>query len=537
MTKTFLTLDGVTCILPDGRPLFAHLHETFDERATGLVGRNGVGKSVLAQIMAGQREPTHGHCARRGRIHYLAQRVTHDANESVASLAGVNHVLKALHRIASGSSEQDDFDAVGDRWDMPDRLRHALDAAGLSHVDVDARTSTLSGGEAMRVALLGARLNDADYLILDEPSNHLDGLARAQLRQWIRGWDGGLLVVSHDRELLDDMQRIVELSPSGLRSYGGNYSFYAETRRDERDAAQRALDASKVERQRVERALRQQMERQAKKQARGRRDASDANQAPILLGGQKNRSESSAGRLRRRQDATRESLSAKVAQASLGVERGMPPALLVPPAQRVAPRKVAVLDSVVLPFVRGATREIDLVLAGGQRVGVTGANGSGKSVLMRVLAKQLAPLSGEVHIPVRTAWLDQRLSTLDPARSLIEQMRDVAPTASEDNLRLRLAVLGLEADKATLPAGVLSGGEQLKGALFHALFTEPPAALLLLDEPGNHLDLASLEALETMLRQYEGTLVVVSHDEVFLDRIGLTDRLSPTADGWRMRPW
>jgi len=537
MTKTFLTLDGVSCILPDGRALFADLHETFDERATGLVGRNGTGKSVLAQVLAGRREPTLGRCVRKGRIHYLAQRVAEDADESVAALAGVNHVLAALDRIASGNSDPNDFDTVGEHWDMHDRLRDALNSVALEHVDIHAKVSALSGGEAMRVALLGARLNEADYLILDEPSNHLDGVSRAALRQWLRAWHGGLLVVSHDRELLGDMQRTVELSPSGLRSYGGNFAFYAETRRNERDAAQRTLDASRIERRRGEKALREQRERQTRRQARGRRDASDANQAPILLGGQKNRSESSAGRLRQRQDALREALSAKVSQAALGVEHNVAPALLVPSAERVTRKKVAALEHVVLPFVRGATREIDLVLAGGQRLGVTGPNGSGKSVLMQVLAGRLAPLSGEVHVSVRSAWLDQRLSTLDPMLPLIDQMRDVATSESEDSLRLRLALIGLEADKIRVPTGLLSGGERLKGALLHALIAEPPTPLLLLDEPGNHLDIASLDALETMLQHYEGTLVVVSHDEVFLDRLDLTDRLSPTAEGWRMQPW
>jgi ATPase subunit of ABC transporter with duplicated ATPase domains len=537
MTNTFLTLDGVTCVLPDGRALFSDLHESFDERPTGLVGRNGVGKSTLARMLAGQEVPARGRVGRDGPTYYLAQRAADDAASSVAELAGVGEVVAALARIEAGSSDQRDFDAVDERWDMRERLLDALQAEGLSHLAPDARTSTLSGGEAMRVGLLGARLCGADYLILDEPSNHLDRQARSELRRWLRAWTGGLLVVSHDRELLGDMARIVELSPQGLRSYGGGYAFYAEMRAQERHAAQRSLVASKLEGKRAAQAMREQQERQARRQTRGRRDASDANLPRIMLGGRKSRSEATAGKLEQQRDATREALAAKVADAARHVNEEVTPALLAPDTARVGRRRVAVLQDVALPHVRGGARTIDLVLRGSQRVGVTGPNGSGKSTLLHLLAGRIAPLSGSVEVPVRVAWLDQRLATLDATRPLIAQMREAAPSVAEDTLRLRLALLGLDAQKIGMPTGSLSGGERLKAALAHALVAEPPPELLLLDEPGNHLDIASLEALEAMLMQYEGALVVVSHDEAFLDRLALTDRLSPTPEGWRLLPW
>ncbi|WP_306849503.1 ATP-binding cassette domain-containing protein [Luteibacter jiangsuensis] len=537
MTMTYLTLDGVTCVLPDGRTLFSDLSESFDDRHTGLVGGNGVGKSVLARILAGRQEPVRGRCVRAASVHYLAQRVADDPDESVATLAGAGDMIAALERIEAGSTDQCDFDAVGDRWTVREQLRDALDAEGLAHVDARGPTHALSGGEAMRVALLGARLHAADYLILDEPSNHLDHEGRLALMQWLRGWQGGLLVVSHDRQLLGPMERIVELSSRGLRSYGGDYAFYEQVRREERQAAERALDARKTERKRGEQALREQQERQAQRQARGQRDASRANQAPILLGGRKSRSEGSAGKLKRQQEITRDTLSQRVAEAARQVESEAPLSVLAPNATHVARRRVALLERVELPFVRGAAGTADLVLMGGQRVGVVGSNGSGKSTLLQVLAGRVAPRGGHVDVPVPVAWLDQRLSTLDACRPVIDHMREANPAAAEDALRLRLALLGLDADKVAVPAAQLSGGERLKAALALALVADPPPQLLLLDEPGNHLDLASLEALETMLQQYEGSLVVVSHDEIFLDRLRLTDRLSPTPAGWRMTPW
>jgi len=536
MTTTYLTLDGVSFVLPDGRTLFSDITASFDERRTGLVGRNGVGKSVLARILAGGLAPGGGRCARFGRVYYIAQRVADDARESVAALAGVGDAMAALARIEAGSSDPADFDAVGDRWDVRERLRDALDRAGLAHVGTDDSAGTLSGGEAMAVALLGARLDAADYLILDEPSNHLDGAARDALLAWIRAWKGGMLVVSHDRRLLGAMERIVELTPSGLRHYGGDYDFYVQARREEREASLRALDARRAERRRGEAALREQQEKLARRQSRGQRDARGANQAPILLGGQKSRSEAAAGKLRRQQDALRDDLSQRVAEAARRVDDDASVAVLAPAVAQASRRRVALLEDVVLPFVGDAMAPIGMTLMGGQRVGVTGPNGSGKSTLLRVLAGRLAPVAGRCDVPVQTAWLDQRLSTLDPSRPLIEQMREANPATGDDLLRLRLALLGIDADRVSVAVGHLSGGERLKAALAHALVAEPPPQLLLLDEPGNHLDLASLEALEAMLLDYDGALVVVSHDETFLDRLGLTHRLAAGQGRWTMQP-
>src|SRR6201989_82088 len=144
MTTTYLTLDGVTFVLPDGRTLFSELSETFNARHTGLVGRNGVGKSVLARILAGQREPAHGRCRRVGTVYYLAQRVADDSQESVAMLAGVGAAIAALERIEAGSSDPLDFDTLGDRWTVREQLRDALDAEGLDHADATTPTSALS---------------------------------------------------------------------------------------------------------------------------------------------------------------------------------------------------------------------------------------------------------------------------------------------------------------------------------------------------------------------------------------------------------
>ncbi len=533
MTNPFLAANHLTFHLPDGSTLFSEVDVQFDARPTGLVGRNGIGKSLLAKILAGLLEPTAGSCTRHGKVHYLAQWVTPEPSATVATLAGVQEILDALGRIEAGSANTADFDAIGEAWDIRQRLQTELESSGLGYLSPKDPAAQLSGGEATRVALVGAFLSGADFLILDEPTNHLDRANRLALFDQITRWRGGLIVISHDRELLDRMERIVELSSLGVQSYGGGYSHYAEQKAGERETALADLERVKLARKQGETALREQRERQERRQAAGRREARTGNQAKILLGGMKERSENTGGKLRQQQGAMRDELTRKVHQAAVRVEATHERLLFAPPCELAPGKHVLSLEGLGLPFGTHAAHPLNLELVGRQRIALRGPNGCGKSTLLRVIAGQIPPASGRCEVRVRTAYLDQQATRIDARRTLLEQFSNTNPRMPEAELRTRLALLGLGPAAVTRPAGRLSGGERLKAALALELYAEEPAQLLLLDEPSNHLDLASLEALEAMLYEYRGALLVVSHDEHFLTQLDLTASLSAEAQGWR----
>ena len=533
---TCVTLQGVSYHLPDGSSLFSDLDLHLDQRRTGLVGRNGVGKSLLARIMAGDILPSTGRCIRNGTVYYLAQQVSPNPNHTLAELAGVQPVISALERIELGSSAQEDFDCVGERWNIRQQLFDQLSRCKLAHLALSTPASALSGGEAMRVALMGAFLSRADLLILDEPSNHLDRQHRLALHEQLQQWPDGLLVISHDRDLLENMERIVELSSLGLTSYAGGVSFYAQAKAKQLHRAQQQLASARLERKHQEQTLREQRESLERRQAQAHKQAANTNQAKILLGRQKERSQASRGKLRVQQDAAREHLSAQVRQAANQVEEQQAIVVYPPQACLNAPVQIAELIDACLPQGAEQLRLINLTVTRGQRIALIGQNGCGKSTLLKVLAGQLAVMSGLAKTLVTSAYLDQHLGVLAPDRSVLEQLQALNRQLSEGELRTRLAQLGLNADRIHLQCHRLSGGERLKAAMACVFYALSPPQLLLLDEPANHLDLPSVQALETMLNQYAGTLVITSHDEVFLAAIGITHRLQASPTGWLQTP-
>ncbi len=520
-----LTLDRVSFRTADGHLLFSELDFSFDPIATGLVGDNGAGKSTLGRLLAGQLAPTHGRVGGNADVFTLRHWDATCPDPSLAALAGCGAAWRALQRIEQGSVDPADFTLAEGYWDLRERLQRLWQDAGLpANMDPDASAAGLSGGQRMQVALSGAWASGAQWLLLDEPSNHLDQRARRQLRQQLQHWQGGLLVISHDRALLEDMACIVELEHGRLHRHGGPWSHYAQARCERRRSAQAQLDHARQQHREQQRHAQQQLQKAQQRQARGERSARNANQAPILLGLRKQNAQASAGRAQAQQVQALAHSRQQLHQAA---------ARVVPTAQWVigsglahetrGPRQIARLQDVHLPYVQGPA--LNLSLQRGQRLAVVGANGSGKSTLLRVLAGQLAPRAGRCEVSVPSALLDQTLGLLPAERSLLQVLQALDPALDAAAARTRLALLGLDAQRVCRPSGTLSAGERIKGALACVLHPGLAPGLLLLDEPGNALDLPALEALEQLLADYPGTLVMVSHDDHLLQAMRPTDVL------------
>jgi ATPase subunit of ABC transporter with duplicated ATPase domains len=517
----FVTLDSLSYRAPDGRSLLDNLTLAFGGERTGLVGRNGVGKTTLIRLILGELAPAAGSVAVSGEIGVLRQTLQPPPGATIADLLGVAPPLARLARIAAGEGTEEDF-AEAD-WGLEARLAEALAGVGLAGLDLDRPAATLSGGQVTRASLAGLIAAAPDLLILDEPTNNLDVDARALVAGTLGRWKGGAIVVSHDRALLRRMDRIVELTTLGARVYGGGYDLYAERKAQEAAAAERALDDAERAVARVARESQVAVERQARRDAAGKRYARSGSAPKILLGGLKRRAEESAGKGQLVAERLGAEAAADLAEAQARVERVRALAFDLPPTGLPAGKLALALEGVSFgwpgqaPLLAG----VDLQITGPERVAVTGPNGAGKTTLIRLAAGELAPTVGRVRRGVGAAFLDQQTALLRPEETLVQAFRRLNPQASDNAARAALARFLFRNVAAEKRVAELSGGERLRAGLACVLMADQPPQLLILDEPTNHLDLDSIAAVEAALAGYDGALLVVSHDSDFLAAVGI----------------
>ncbi len=504
-----------------GVTLFSDLSFVLERRTHALIGRNGVGKSVLARLLAGKLEPSSGSIQKACRVGFLPQQ-QRPFSGSVAAFLGWSSRLEAYQRILGGDGGSADFELLAEHWGLPHRAAQALDSVGLSAEQLWQPVTTLSGGERTRLALLALQEQGAEFLILDEPGNHLDQQSRLWLAGWISDFRGGSLVVSHDRSLLRHIDCIFELGSLGLYKSHGGLETYLATRQARVDGAQHALETAGKALLKARAAGQRSQEQRRHRAADGRQARKEANQSKLLLDAKQGRSEKTTARMVQEHVRRIDEAGQQFAEATMEVERSRPLSFVpapVTPAYGVTVR----LESAVVPF--GGVSPLSIMLHAGERLAIVGNNGSGKSTLMRMINGDLEPFAGLVGTHASKALLDQHCSLLDERASALENFMRLAPGWGDEEYRARLAQLRLRSARALLPVQHLSGGERLKVALA-CLFCGPSApALLLLDEPDNHLDLESRELLEAALADYAGTLVVVSHDEAFLHAVGCEHRL------------
>ncbi len=516
-------LHQLTCQFATGDTLFGPLTLTLETELCGLVGRNGSGKTCLLRLLAGLDAPAHGHIERFGSLVYVAQQQTVTPETTMAELLGYDALFAARKRIEQGDYQADDIERMDGFWDLQERLDAAFADASLPPFAAEHLAAQLSGGERMRALLCAALMHEPDYLLLDEPTNHLDRQGREWFYAILTRRRGGTLVATHDRELLALLPRILELTPSGLRSYGGNYADYLRLRDAEQQAAQAALDHATTERRRTRLRLQKEHDASQRRSAQTLRTVDTLNIASFERVKYKGAAKERPGAFRHQHREQNEALNTAINEARERVEAAAPVLFTLPGSRIAEGKQVLVMEDLVLPHVPRAP--LSWRMDGPMRVALRGPNGCGKSTLLKVIMGEMAPLAGHCHVPVTTAYLDQHLSHLDLSLSVLAHLRLEDTPLEEGTLRTRLAQLQLSADKVTLPLSALSGGERLKAALACVLWRREATQLLLLDEPTNHLDLASTSAIETALATFPGALLVVSHDEAFLRGLKLTHSL------------
>ncbi|MFT3810761.1 MAG: ABC-F family ATP-binding cassette domain-containing protein [Micropepsaceae bacterium] len=526
-----LQLRALSWSTPDGTPVLDRLDLTFGSERTGLVGRNGAGKSTLLKLMAGDLTPAAGAIQRDGDIRLLRQSETPDPDETVADAFGIREALERLDRLERGEGLSDD--AADADWLLPERLAAALNEAGLPGLDAGRHLATLSGGQRTRLSLAALAFGPPALLLMDEPTNNLDADGRDAVAGLIARHHGGVVVASHDRELLRRMDRIVEISTLGARIYGGNWDDYAERRAGERQAAADELNDAERRVRQTARDAQAARERQARHAKPGKALREKGGTPRILLGGMKNRAEGTAGKLNRLAEKKEIEANAALDAARAEVERETAMSAALSPSGLAPGRLVLAFDGVSGGPGDGrmVIRHLSFTITGPERVAIAGPNGAGKTTLLRLATGALTPAAGRIRAPVAAAMLDQDVTLLDPALSVRDNFRRLNPEDSENTCRAALARFLFRADAALRLAGTLSGGEKLRAGLACVLGGGTVPGLVILDEPTNHLDLHAIAAVEAGINAYDGAILVVSHDPAFIEAIGVTRTITLRQDG------
>ena len=520
---SLITFNSLTAAAPDGRILFAGLTLSVGRERIGLVGRNGSGKSTLLAIAEGNAAPAAGSVMRSGRIGVLRQ--IQPSQGSLSQALGVAEGLARLDRLGRGEGGAEDL-AEAD-WTLPERLDAALAEVGLPGLDPARSSASLSGGERTRLGIARLLLEAPDLLLLDEPTNNLDADGRAAVAALLAGWPGGALVASHDRLLLEQMDRIVHLSATGITIFGGGWSAFAEMRTAALARAEGELDVAGRALKQEKRAAQVRSERQARRDKAGRATAARGGAPKILLGALKRKAEESAGRGRLLGRQLVGEAEAALAGARAQVEVLAPLRIELPASCLPANRALLAFEEVILELGRRRLfGPLSFTIRGPERIGLAGPNGAGKTSLLKLVTGELQPTTGKVRRAATAAMLDQHVAGLDPALDLVGNLRRHHPAMTVNQAHEALARFAFRNRDALRAAGSYSGGERLRAGLAIAFSGPLPPQLLILDEPTNHLDLDAIETLEAALRDYDGALLVVSHDAAFLRGIGMEREIS-----------
>lgn len=516
----FLTCSALSFDWPDGTPVFDGFQLAVGPGRTGLIGLNGSGKSTLLKLAAGELTPTGGQVSTAGTIGYLPQNATLDTALRVDEALGIRTARAALHAIEAGEATEANFAAVGDDWDVEERALATLDQLGLARIGLDRTVGELSGGECVLLRLAALLLARPDVLLLDEPTNNLDLGARRRLYAAVESWSGVLVLVSHDRELLDRVDQIADLHDGEVRWYGGNFTDYERMLAAEQESAERMVRVAEADVQRQKRELAEAQMKLARRKRYGQKMNDTKREPKIVMGARKRAAQESAGKHRIMHTEKLADARERLDRAAEAVRDDAEIRIKLPATQVPAGRRVLTLSD--LRLAHGASVPGEWEVRGPERIALVGGNGSGKTTLLRTLAGLLPPASGEAvtHVPAR--FLPQRLDVLDDERSVVENVARFAPQATNNVIRARLAHFLFRGGRADRAAGTLSGGERFRATLAALLLAEPAPQLLMLDEPTNNLDLASVRQLSGALEAYEGALLVASHDVPFLESIGIT---------------
>ncbi|QEM13387.1 ribosomal protection-like ABC-F family protein [Mucilaginibacter rubeus] len=521
-----LILHDITYIHSNRDLLFAGIDLVVNKHdKIALIGNNGTGKSTLLKILAGNLKPATGVVKTDSRPYFVPQIFGQYNDFTVAEALQIADKLHALQQILDGNVTDENMIILNDDWAIEERCTEAFIHWQLTDIDLAQKMGSLSGGQKTKVFLAGIAIHRPEIVLLDEPSNHLDSAARELLYNYIQTTNNTLLVVSHDRTLLNLLNTVCELSKRGITVYGGNYDFYAEQKDIESEALNQDVKSKEKALRKAKETERESMERQQKLDARGKKKQEKAGVPTIMMKTLKNSAEKSTSKMQ----GVHAEKTGTIAQELSQLRTRLPD-----------------IDKMKMDFDNSAlhkgkvlitAKDLNFGYAGevlwnpplsfqitsGERLVIRGANGSGKTTLIKMLLGQLEPQSGMMErAKVKAIYIDQDYSLINNKFSVYQQAEEFNSGAlQEHDIKIRLNRFLFTREDWDKPCSALSGGEKMRLMLCSLTIGNQAPDMIILDEPTNNLDIQNIEILTAAISDYRGTLIVVSHDEYFLKQVNV----------------
>ncbi len=521
-----LFLQNLTYTHPNKDLLFDNINLTVNRQdKVALIGNNGAGKSTLLKIMAGVLQPSAGIMQADTVPYYIPQLFGQFNDITIAQALQIEDKLKALQDILDGNVTDENLTMLNDDWTIEERSKDALIHWGLEEGDLYRKMETLSGGQKTKVFLAGIAIHQPEIVLLDEPSNHLDRAGRTLLYEFIESTSCTLIVVSHDRKLLNLLDTVCELSKRGITVYGGNYDFYREQKMIESNALDQNIRSKEKALRKARDTERETAERQQKLDARGKKKQEKAGLPTISMNTFRNNAEKSTARMKgvhaEKVDAISQGLNElrKELPDMDKMKLGFDNSTLHKGKILFTANNINYQYGERLLWKEALTFQI----TSGERIVLKGLNGSGKTTLINIILGNLEPMSGTVsRADNRTVYIDQDYSLIDNSLQVYEQARRFNDAAlQEHEVKTRLTRFLFTRDYWDKPCSALSGGEKMRLMLCCLTISDKTPDIIVLDEPTNNLDIQNIEILTVAVNEYKGTLIVVSHDEYFLEQINV----------------
>ena len=526
-----LTLQNISYKHNNSDLLFDNISFTVNNHEKiALIGNNGVGKSTLLKIIAGELQPSAGDLRISCDPYYIPQIFGQYNHFTIAEALRVDYKLKAFKEILDGNVTEENLAILNDDWTIEERCANALKYWQLSDLDLTEKIENLSCGQKTKVFLAGILIHEPELVLLDEPSNHLDKATRELLYNFISSTKSSLIIVSHDRKLLNLLNTVYELSKRGITIYGGNYDFYAEQKQIENNALNQDLQSKEKALRKAKEKERETSERQQKLDARGKKKQEKSGVARIMMNTLRNNAENSSSKLKSVHVEKIDGISKELRELRSSLpdidqmKFGFDNSVLHKGKVLFKANEINFSYKEQLLW----KKDLNLEITSGERIALNGQNGSGKTTLIKIILGKLIPKSGTVYIAEnKSVYIDQDYSLIDNELKVYDQAQQFNSSGLEEHdIKMRLNRFLFHKEYWDKPCSALSGGEKMRLMLCCLTINNESPDIIILDEPTNNLDIQNVEILTAAINEYQGTLIVVSHDESFLEQINIQKSIS-----------